>query len=68
MDAWEQLPSTLNKEEEREHIKTKLATSSTKSMVIQNVGGDKHTASVDTLTCEKATLFTAFFSKQWELE
>src|SRR5690349_5096082 len=53
----EQLTNALNEEKEWEDIKAKLATISTKGMVILNVGGVKYTTSVDTLTREKDTFF-----------
>jgi hypothetical protein len=37
-------------------------------MVTLNFGGEKYTTTVDTLTREKDTFFTALFSKQWKLE
>ncbi|CAF5083634.1 unnamed protein product, partial [Rotaria sp. Silwood1] len=49
-------------------IKVKLATTSIQGKVILDVGGDKFSTSVETLTREKNTFFTALFSKQWQLE
>ncbi|CAF1464475.1 unnamed protein product [Adineta steineri] len=57
-----------NEEKEWKDIKVKLATTSIKGMVILNVGGEKYTTSVDTLTRIKDTFFTALLSNQWELE
>ncbi|CAF0859943.1 unnamed protein product [Rotaria sp. Silwood1] len=62
------LINTSNEEKEWKDIKVKLATTSMKGMVILNVGGDKYTTSIETLTCEKNTFFTALFSEQWQLE
>ncbi|CAF3659459.1 unnamed protein product [Rotaria sordida] len=62
------LVNLSNEEKEWKDIKVKLATTSIKGMVILNVGGDRYTTSVETLTCEKDTFFTALFSKQWQLE
>jgi hypothetical protein len=39
-----------------------------KGKVILDVGGDRYATSVDTLTREKNSFFTAMFSRQWELE
>ncbi|CAF1089215.1 unnamed protein product [Adineta steineri] len=61
------LVNALNKEKEWKDIKVKLATISIKGMVILNVGGEKYTTSVDTLTRVKDTFFTALLSNQWEL-
>ncbi|CAF2562409.1 unnamed protein product [Rotaria sp. Silwood2] len=62
------LINTSNEEKEWKDIKTKLATTSIRGMIILNVGGDKYTTSVETLTSEKNTFFTALFSEQWQLE
>jgi hypothetical protein len=64
----EKLAHASNDEKEWKDIKVKLATTSFEGMVILNVGGDKYTTSVETLTREKDTFFTALFSKQWELK
>ncbi|CAF1402277.1 unnamed protein product [Adineta steineri] len=39
-----------------------------KGVVILNVGGEKYTTSIETLTQEKNTFFTLLFSRRWELE
>ncbi|CAF3661908.1 unnamed protein product [Rotaria sp. Silwood1] len=57
-----------NEEKEWKDIKVKLATTSIQGKVILDVGGDKFSTSVETLTREKNTFFTALFSKQWQLE
>ena len=62
------LTNASNKEKEWEDIKVKLATTSIKGKVILDVGGEKFTTSVETLTREKDTFFAALFSKQWEIE
>ncbi|CAF1567819.1 unnamed protein product, partial [Rotaria sp. Silwood1] len=62
------LVNASNEEKECKDIKVKLATTSIKGMVILNVGGEKYTTSVETLTSEKDTFFTALFSKQWQIE
>ncbi|CAF1387192.1 unnamed protein product [Rotaria sordida] len=62
------LVNASNEEKEWKDIKVKLATTSIKGIVIFNVGGEKYTTSIETLTREKNTFFTALFSKQWQLE
>ncbi|CAF3335863.1 unnamed protein product [Rotaria socialis] len=62
------LVNASNDEKEWKDIKVKLATTSIQGMVILNVGGDRYTTSIETLTREKNTFFTALFSKQWQLE
>ena len=57
-----------NEEKEWKDIKIRLATTSLKGMIILNVGGEKYTTSIETLTNEKDTFFTALFSQQWEVE
>ncbi|CAF0995428.1 unnamed protein product [Rotaria sordida] len=57
-----------NEQKEWEDIKVKLAATSIKDMVILNIGGEKYTTTVDTLTREKDTFFTALFSKESQLE
>ena len=63
-----QLANASNEEKEWKDIQVKLATTVVDGKVILNVGGDKYSTSVDTLTREKDTFFTALFSKQWKLE
>ncbi len=58
------LTNASNEEKEWKDIKVKLATTSINGMVILNVGGERYTTSVDTLTREKDTFFTALFSEQ----
>lgn len=53
---------------EWQQMKAKLATTAVQGKVILDIGGDKFTTSVETLTREKDTFFTALFSRQWELE
>jgi hypothetical protein len=62
------LTNASNEEKEWQVIKVRLATTSIKGKVILDVGGEKYATSVDTLTREKDTFFTALFSKQWQLE
>ncbi|CAF3956738.1 unnamed protein product, partial [Rotaria magnacalcarata] len=64
----EKLANVSNEEKEWKETKIKLGTTLVKGMVIFNVGDDKFTTSVETLTAEKANFFTALFSKQWQLE
>jgi hypothetical protein len=64
----EKLSNILKEENEWIDIKAKLKKLSKRGMVILNVGDNKYTTSVDTLTREKNTFFTALFSEQWELE
>jgi len=67
-DLENKLANASNEEKEWKDIKAKLATTSIKGKIILDVGGEKFTTSVDTLTRVKDTFFTALFSKQWELE
>ncbi|CAF3624124.1 unnamed protein product [Rotaria socialis] len=62
------LVNASNEEKEWKDIKVKLATTSIQGKVILDVGGEKYTTSVEVLTREKDTFFTALFSKQWQLE
>ncbi|CAF2666924.1 unnamed protein product [Rotaria sp. Silwood2] len=64
----DKLVNTSNEEEEWKDIKAKLATTSIQGKVLLDVGGEKFSTSVETLTREKNTFFTALFSKQWQLE
>jgi hypothetical protein len=64
----ESLVNVSNEAKEWQQIKVKLASTVVKGKVILDVGGDKYSTSVDTLTREKNTYFTAMFSRQWELE
>ncbi|CAF0903167.1 unnamed protein product [Adineta steineri] len=58
----------VSKEEKKwQGIKRKLATTLHTGVVTLNVGGERYTTSVDTLTKEENTFFTALFSEQWEL-
>ncbi|CAF0818161.1 unnamed protein product [Adineta steineri] len=67
-DLENELVNISNEEREWKSIKLKLSTTSIKGKVILDVGGVKHTTSVDTLTKVKNTFFAALFSKKWELE
>ncbi|CAF3729933.1 unnamed protein product, partial [Adineta steineri] len=67
-DLENKLPNVSDEEREWKSIKLKLSTTSIKGKVILDVGGVKHTTSVDTLTKVKNTFFAALFSKKWELE
>ncbi len=67
-DLESKLTNASNEEKEWKDIKAKLATTSIKGKIILDVGGEKFTTSVDTLTRVKGTFFTALFSKQVELE
>jgi hypothetical protein len=62
------LANVSNEAKEWQQIKVKLASTAVKGKVILDVGGDKFTTSVETLTREKDSFFTALFSRQWELE
>ena len=62
------LANVSNESKEWQQIKAKLASTAVKGKVILDVGGDKYATSVETLTREKNTFFTALFSRQWELE
>ncbi|CAF1628592.1 unnamed protein product [Rotaria magnacalcarata] len=62
------LVNASNEEKEWKDIKIKLATTSIQGKVILDVGCEKYTTSVEVLTREKDTFFTALFSKQWQLE
>ncbi|CAF0959551.1 unnamed protein product [Adineta steineri] len=67
-DLENKLANVSNEEKEWQDIKRKLSTTSIRGKVILDVGGSKYTTSVDTLTSEKDTFFTALFSKQWNVE
>ena len=62
-----QLANASNEEKEWKDIQVKLATTVADGKVILDVGGEKYSTSVDTLTRERNTFFTALFSKQWKL-
>jgi hypothetical protein len=62
------LANVSNDAKEWQQIRVKLASTAVKGKVILDVGGDKYSTSVETLTHEKNTFFTAMFSRQWELE
>jgi hypothetical protein len=62
------LANISNDAKEWQQIRVKLASTAVKGKVILDVGGDKYSTSVETLTHEKNTFFTAMFSRQWELE
>ncbi|CAF3384490.1 unnamed protein product [Rotaria sp. Silwood2] len=55
-------------EQEWKDFKAKLAKTSANGMIILNVGGEKYTTNVETLTREKNTFFTTLFSEQWQIE
>jgi hypothetical protein len=67
-DLENKLMNATNEEKEWKDIKVKLATTSIKGKVILDVGGEKYTTTVESLTREKDTFFTALFSKQWQPE
>jgi hypothetical protein len=46
----------------------KLISTSIKDKIILDVGGEKYTTSIATLTREKDTFFTTLFSKSWKFE
>jgi hypothetical protein len=54
----------MNKKNER----MSRAKPSLHKMVKLNVGGDRYTTSIDTLTGENDRFFTKLFSQQWELK
>ncbi|CAF4912685.1 unnamed protein product, partial [Rotaria sp. Silwood1] len=67
-DLDNKLANALNEQKEWEDIKAKLAITATEGMVILNVGGEKFSTKVETLTREKNTFFTALFSQQWQIK
>lgn len=62
------LANVSNDEKEWQQIRVKLASTAVKGKVVLDVGGDKYSTSVETLTRENNSFFTAMFSRQWELE
>ncbi|CAF3348644.1 unnamed protein product [Rotaria sp. Silwood2] len=64
----DKLANLSNEEKEWEEIDVELATMSVTRKVKLDVGGDIYATSVEVLTREKDTFFTALFSKQWELQ
>jgi len=62
------LANISNDAKEWQQIRVKLASTAVKGKVVLDVGGDKYSTTVETLTHEKNTFFTAMFSRQWELE
>ena len=62
------LANASNEEKEWKDIRVKLATTAINGKVILDVGGKKYSTSVETLTREKNTFFTALFSTQWKLD
>jgi hypothetical protein len=62
------LVNVSNEAKEWQEIKVKLASTAIKGTVILNVGGERYTTTVETLTRERNTFFTALFSRQWQLE
>ena len=62
----DKLANAANEEKEWKEIKVKLAKTSFEGKVKLDVGGEVYTTSVETLTQEKDTFFTALFSQQWE--
>ena len=67
-DLENKLINASNEEKEWKDIRVKLATTVVDGKVILDVGGEKYSTSVETLTREKNTFFTALFSRQWKLE
>ena len=67
-DLESKLTNAMNVEKEWKEIQVKLVTTSLKGKVLLDVGGTKYATTIDTLTREKNTFFTALFSTQWELE
>ncbi|CAF1122271.1 unnamed protein product [Rotaria sp. Silwood1] len=67
-NAEDKLVNASNEKKEWEDIKAKLATTSIQDKVLLDVGGEKFSTNVETLTREKNTFFTALFSTQWQLE
>ena len=57
-----------NQENEWKDIQTKLASTAVNGKVVLDVGGEMYSTSVETLTREKNTFFTALFSKQWQIK
>ncbi|CAF0933327.1 unnamed protein product [Rotaria sordida] len=62
------LANVSNEQKEWEDIKVKLATTSIEGMITLNIGGEKFSTKVETLTHEKNTFFTALFSQQWQIK
>ena len=62
------LAVALKNEKDWIDIKARLAKPANKGMIVLDVGGCKYTTSVETLSQEKNTFFTALFSEQWTLD
>lgn len=62
------LANASEEAKEWQQIKARLALTAVKGKVILDIGGDKYTTSVESLTRERDSFFTALFSQQWELE
>ena len=62
----ETMSTVINDTNEWKQLKANLAKTDMKGMVLLNVGGRKFTTSVETLTVEKDTFFTALLSKQFQ--
>ncbi|CAF0813410.1 unnamed protein product [Didymodactylos carnosus] len=67
-DVDETQANLFNESKEWYQIKQKLAMATAGGKVTLNVGGEKYQTSIETLTREKDTFFTALFSRQWGLE
>ena len=66
--AENELAIALKNERDWIGIKARLAKCANKGMVILDLGGQKFTTTVETLSRETNTFFTALFSEQWTLE
>ncbi|CAF0944080.1 unnamed protein product [Didymodactylos carnosus] len=58
----------INDQQEWSEIQAKLAQTSGKGKVTLNVGGEIFQTTIETLTVEKPSFFTALFSRQWHVE
>ncbi|CAF0739891.1 unnamed protein product [Didymodactylos carnosus] len=64
----ESVASAANDLNEWKQLKANLSMTKVRGKVLLDVGGKEFATTVDTLTSEKNTFFTAMFSGQWELE
>ncbi|CAF1044290.1 unnamed protein product [Rotaria magnacalcarata] len=58
----------VNDFNEWEHLRRNLSKTQVRGKVLLDIGGRHFSTTVDTLTNEKNTFFTALFSKNWQLE
>jgi len=64
----ETLGSAANDLNDWKQLRSNLSKTSVRGKVLLDVGGREFSTTVDTLTSEKDTFFTALFSSLWELE